>query len=304
MNRPQHNRSVSDHHRGSSSSSGTRQMAFGSALHLPQPGSSPSAGGLAGRRRGHLQHLSLPHNAAFHSDGTSPRSLSPFEERYLGRGSHATGILLAEPTNPSPSVTGKFLSSVKRAVSLKEKKNQSPADLPLHFERVSQRPSTPQGSRVNMNSGKQSRGAPPQSIITAHRSPFGGYTKDGDFVVTRTTDGRRLPVPQPHPHSHTNPRINLPPPPAHSALRKNSSVSIESGDSYTLVTTPDSASSVGSINAGGSTGKVKSVSMLTKLMGKGQGRSMSSTANSSIIDVNSMSTKKIVRFTTEPEDLS
>jgi hypothetical protein len=122
--------------------------------------------------------------------------------------------------------------------------------------------------------------------------------------VTRTTDGRRLPVPQPHPHSHSNGRVSLPPPPVHSAMRKNSSVSIESGDSYTLVTTPDSASSVGSVNPGGSVGKGKNVSMLAKLMGKSHGRSSSSTANSSVVDVTGTSTKKVVRFTAEPEDTS
>ena len=173
------------------------------------------------------------------------------------------------------------------------------------FTRRSPRPSTPQASRDNSSHGRNPRTAPPQSIITAHRSPFGGYTKEGDFVVARTTDGRRLPVPQPHPHSHNNPRISLPPPPMHSAMRKNSSVSVESGDSYTLVTTPDSASSVGSIIGSGNIGKVKNVSMLAKLMGKGQERSsISSTANSSVTDVTGSSTKKMVRFTAEPEDLS
>jgi hypothetical protein len=122
--------------------------------------------------------------------------------------------------------------------------------------------------------------------------------------VTRTTDGRRLPVPQPHPHSHSNGRVSLPPPPAHSAMRKNSSVSIESGDSYTLVTTPDSASSVGSVNGGGSVGNGKNMSMLAKLMAKGHGRSVSSTANSSVVDVTGTSTRKMVRFTTEPDDMS
>jgi hypothetical protein len=87
-------------------------------------------------------------------------------------------------------------------------------------------------------------------------------------------------------------------------MRKNSSVSIESGDSYTLVTTPDSASSVGSVNGGGSVGKGKNVSMLAKLMGKGHGRGLSSATNSSVMDLSGISTRKVVRFTAEPEDMS
>lgn len=94
---------------------------MGSTPHLPQSSSTSPVGVVAGRRRGHLQHLSLPQNGNFHSDGTHSRPFSPFEERYLGRGTHVNGIPLADPVAPSPSV-GKFLSSVKRAVSLKEKK--------------------------------------------------------------------------------------------------------------------------------------------------------------------------------------
>ena len=125
MDRPLHNRSSSDYQTRTSTSSGTRQLAYNhadSVPHLPQPSSTPPVSGLAGRRR-HLHHLSLPQNAHLLSNGSHSRPLSPFEERYLGRGTHTTGIPLAEPASPSPSVTGKFLSSVKRAVSLKEKRS-------------------------------------------------------------------------------------------------------------------------------------------------------------------------------------
>jgi hypothetical protein len=151
---------------------------------------------------------------------------------------------------------------------------------------------------------KRPKISPSQSIITAHRSPFGGYTKQGDFVVTRTADGRRLPVPQPHPHSLTNPRISLPPPPAHSALKKNSTQSLESGDSYTLVATPDSASTASSIN-GGVGRLIRSNSMFTKLMGKSHKDSNSSSARSSLdIQVSQRHTKKAVRFTMGSDESS
>lgn len=158
-----------------------------------------------------------------------------------------------------------------------------------------------QFSTSSVNLVKRPRTAP-QSIITAHRSPFGGYTKSGDFVVTRTTDGKRLPVPQPHPHSYTNPHVNLPPPPSHSALKKSSNVSFES-DSFTLVTTPDSASSTGSTNGTGSFGRTgKNITMLAKLMGKSQKKSASSSSSSSEVVVTQISTRKAVRFSVEAEE--
>lgn len=136
---------------------------------------------------------------------------------------------------------------------------------------------------------------PNQSIITAHRSPFGGYTKTGDFVVTRTTDGRRLPVPQ-------LARINHLPPPVQSALKKSSTVSIESGDSYTLVTTPESASSAGSVNGGSNPGLIPHKSMFARLMGKSHRKSLSVSMVPSDIDVTRTAAKKAVRFTVEGEE--
>lgn len=115
----------------------------------------------------------------------------------------------------------------------------------------------------------------PHSIITAHRSPFGGYTKNGEFVVTRTTSGERLPVPQPHPHSHSHPHVNLPPPPTHSALRKTSTISSESADSSSVVTPPDSASSTGSTNGSGGSGLWRNKSMFARLVGKSHRRNSS-----------------------------
>jgi hypothetical protein len=125
MERPQHARSASDYQRRTSNSSSTRQTQnkqLGSTPHLPQFSSPVSgAGGIASRRR-HVPNLSLPQNRLLASEGTHSRPLSPFEERFLGRGTHAIGIPLAEPAAPSPSVTGKFISSVRRAVSLKKER--------------------------------------------------------------------------------------------------------------------------------------------------------------------------------------
>jgi hypothetical protein len=122
MEHPQHVRSASEHQRRTLDSSNTRQMQnkhLESTTHLPRTSSPTSgAGGIASRRR-HVQNLSLPQNRL---DGTLPRPLSPFEERFLGRGTHAIGIPLAEHAAPSPSVTGKFISSVRRAVSLKKER--------------------------------------------------------------------------------------------------------------------------------------------------------------------------------------
>jgi hypothetical protein len=121
MEHPQHARSASDHQKRTSNSSSTRQMHLGSTPHLPRTSSPTFGGGIASRRR-HVQNLSLPQNRLLVSDGTLSRPLSPFEERFLGRGTHAIGISLAEPATPSPSVTGKFISSVRRAVSLKKER--------------------------------------------------------------------------------------------------------------------------------------------------------------------------------------
>jgi len=124
MERPQHSRSVSDNQRRTSDSSYSRQMQnphLDIALHLPQPPPSMSGSGMAGRRR-HVPNSSMTQNRRLASDGTHSRPLSPFEERFLGRGSHVVGIPLAEPVNPSASVTEKFISSVRRAVSLKKER--------------------------------------------------------------------------------------------------------------------------------------------------------------------------------------
>jgi len=139
------------------------------------------------------------------------------------------------------------------------------------------------------------RAVPNQAIITAHRSPFGGYTKAGEFVVTRTTDGRRLPVPQ-------LARINPLPPPAQSALKKSSTVSIESGDSYTLITTPESASSAGSVNGGSNSGLFPHKSMFARLMGRSHRKTLSAPIVPSDIDVARTAAKKAVRFTIEGEE--
>jgi hypothetical protein len=131
MEYPQHVRSASDHQKRTLNSSNTRQTQnkhLGSTPHLPRTSSPTSgAGGIASRRR-HVQNLSLPQNRLLASDGTLSRPLSPFEERFLGRGTHAIGIPLAEPATPSSSVTGKFISSVRRAVSLK--KERTPVSAP------------------------------------------------------------------------------------------------------------------------------------------------------------------------------
>ncbi|KAG8775823.1 hypothetical protein FRC20_010411 [Serendipita sp. 405] len=251
--------------------------------------SSGASVGVVGRK-GHSYHGSLPHNL-----------LSTKESNYTSM----VGIPLAEVISPPPSVTGKILHSVKRAVSLRKDKTPHEDEQVLSFP---PRSATPQnispsayGSSNSVaanNNLKRTRTGPSQTIITAHRSPFGGYTKSGDLVMTRTTDGRRLPVPQPHPHSKGNSRVSIPPPPAQSALRKTSSASLESGDSYTLVCTPDSASSVGSVNGRGA--KTKALS-LAKLIGKGQ-RTHSNSSTSQDDDLSKTAAKKAVRFTEDSPD--
>lgn len=87
-------------------------------------------------------------------------------------------------------------------------------------------------------------------------------------------------------------------------MRKNSTISIESGDSYTLVTTPDSASTVGSVNGGTNPGLPKNRSMFARLMGKGHKRSLSASMVPSELDVSQSVTKKAVRFTVDSDETS
>lgn len=76
---------------------------------------------VSGARRRHVHQVSLPRNQLA-LDSHYSRPLSPYEERLLGRATHSVGVPLAELNSPSPTVTGKFISSVKRAVSLKREK--------------------------------------------------------------------------------------------------------------------------------------------------------------------------------------
>lgn len=82
-------------------------------------------------------------------------------------------------------------------------------------------------------------------------------------------------------------------------------MSLESGDSYTLVATPDSASTASSVN-GGVGRLIRSNSMFAKLMGKSQKDSVvSSSARSSLdIQISQRHTKKAVRFTTGSDEPS
>ncbi|KAG8835074.1 hypothetical protein FRC17_005427 [Serendipita sp. 399] len=263
---------------------------LGATSRTSSSSSAVAAVGLVGRK-GHAHHGSLPHNLGFTKHAN---------HSVMG------GIPLAEVITPPPSVTDKILYSVKRAVSLR--KDRIPYD-DEQLQSFSARPGTPQSPtmgvygtssttvvNINISNAKRTRTGASQTIITAHRSPFGGYTKSGDFVMTRTTDGRRLPVPQPHPHSKSNSRVSIPPPPAQSALRKTSNLSLESGDSYTLVCTPDSASSVGSVNGRG--GKSKTP-LLAKLIGK---KSTSSSPTTPDDDLSKIVAKKAVRFIEDSPD--
>lgn len=177
----------------------------------------------------------------------------------------------------------------------------------MHVRHASRpRTPTPTGSFQAVTGNLRRTRTNPHSIITAHRSPFGGYTKDGEFVVTRTQSGQRLPTPQPHPHSFTNPHVNLPPPPMQSALKKTSTISTESGESSSLATPPDSASSTGSATGSGNNTLWMNKSMFARLVGKSNKRDKNTGSNGDASELRSGSitppvVKKAVRFSVEGE---
>jgi len=121
MQRPQKGRSASDYEsRPRRSTSSETAFTSSSATHV-HAAQYFQVSSVSGTRRRHVHQVSLPHNQLA-LDGHYSRPLSPYEERLLGRATHSVGIPLAEPSFPSPTVTGKIISSVKRAVSLKREK--------------------------------------------------------------------------------------------------------------------------------------------------------------------------------------
>lgn len=121
MERLQKGRSASDYEsRPRRSTSSETAFTSSSATHVYSAEYFQVSSVSAARRR-HVHQVSLPHNQLA-LDGHYSRPLSPYEERLLGRATHSVGIPLAEPSFPSPTVTGKIISSVKRAVSLKREK--------------------------------------------------------------------------------------------------------------------------------------------------------------------------------------
>ena len=272
---------------------------------------------LPSNRRRHVHHVSLPNNQlAFGSNSSVAslsRQLSPFEERFLGRPTHSNAIPLAEPVAAAPTATERLLNSVKRAMLKKQVReitheraegayvflqHQTEDEVstranPLTSTSIISHSSPGSGTMLTAAPIKRSRSLHSQTIITAHRSPFGGYTKSGDFVMTRTTDGTRLPAPQPHPHSlATGGHISIPAIPMQpSALKKGSVRSFESGDSYTLVPTPESVSSAGSLNGASLVKK----SMFAKLVGRAH-KSASSMGSAKEEELLKTVTKKAVRF--------
>lgn len=123
MNRSRHSRVASDVvQRPATPQEGGYQTMTNHGYAYSRPNSSQGHSSKAvviGRR--HASRGSLPHDSFMETMYSRP--LTPYEERYLGRTTNSPGIALAESLPPVPSVTGKLISSMKRAVSIKKDKS-------------------------------------------------------------------------------------------------------------------------------------------------------------------------------------